>query len=170
MPRFTKAELDELEAPLRRYLVRAIALGTPLAQCGRLSMRGSIKLGRWLPFRARQVLSPHVGFIWAARVAGVIAGFDQYLNGVGGINWKLGGLLTVAHAEGPEVSRSPAGRGGAEAIWLPTAMLPPLRGALDRARRHPHHCALPGRRHSRGRPPHPRPRRGHSVPGVQQVG
>lgn len=124
MPRFTVAELDGLDAPVRRHLLRAIAPGAPLAQCGRLSMRGSIKLGRWLPFRARQVLNPHVGFIWAARVAGVIAGSDHYLDGTGGMNWKLGGLLTVAHAGGPDTSRSAAGRGGAEAIWLPTAMLP----------------------------------------------
>ena len=47
-------------------------------------MRGSIRLGRWLPFRARQVLNPHVGFIWAARVGEVIAGSDQYLDGIVG--------------------------------------------------------------------------------------
>ena len=73
LERFTEAELDGLDAPVRRYLAQAIAPGTPLSQCARLSMRGSIKLGRWLPFRARQVLRPHDGFIWAARVAGVEA-------------------------------------------------------------------------------------------------
>jgi hypothetical protein len=87
-------------------------------------MRGSIKLGRWLPFRARQVLNPHEGFVWAARVAGVIVGSDHYLDGVGGMNWKLAGLVTVAQEAGPDVSRSAAGRGGAEAVWLPTALLP----------------------------------------------
>jgi len=122
--RFTEAELEGLDAPVRRYLAQAIATGTPLFQCARLSMRGSIKLGLWLPFRARQVLCPHDGFIWAARVAGVVVGYDQYLDGTGGMDWRLGGLLSVAHEEGPDVSRSAAGRGGAEAIWLPTAMLP----------------------------------------------
>lgn len=123
-PRFTLADLDGLDAPVRRHLSQAIALGAPIAQGGRLSMRGSIKLGRWLPFRARQVLNPHVGFIWAARVGWVITGFDRYLNGIGAMTWKLGGLLSVAHAEGADTSRSAAGRGGAEAIWFPTAMLP----------------------------------------------
>jgi hypothetical protein len=108
LERFTEADVEGLEAPVRRYLAHAIAPATPLSQCARLSMRGSIKLGRWLPFRARQVLRPHDGFVWAARVAGVIAGSDQYLDGTGGMDWKLGGLLSVAHEEGPDVSRSAA--------------------------------------------------------------
>lgn len=70
IPRFTVAKLDELDAPVRRHLLREIAPDAPLTQSVRVRMHGSIKLGRWLPFRARQVLNPHVGFIWAARVAG----------------------------------------------------------------------------------------------------
>ena len=46
------------------------------------------------------------------------------MDGNGGLDWKLLGLLTVANAEGPDVTRSAAGRSGAEAIWLPTALLP----------------------------------------------
>jgi hypothetical protein len=68
--------------------------------------------------------NPHHGFVWAARAAGVIAGSDRYLDGTGAQDWKLLGLLTVAHAQGPDTSRSAAGRAGAEAIWLPTALLP----------------------------------------------
>jgi hypothetical protein len=121
---FTSSDLTGLAEPVRRHLSRRIAHGTPLSCCARLSMRGSIKLGRWLPFRAEQVLNPHEGFVWAARVAGVIVGSDQYIDGVGQMNWKLAGLVTVAHEDGPDVSRSAAGRGGAEAVWLPTALLP----------------------------------------------
>jgi hypothetical protein len=40
------------------------------------------------------------------------------------LDWKLAGLVTVAHAQGPDVARSAAGRAGAEAVWLPTALLP----------------------------------------------
>ncbi len=121
---FTGAELEGLPEPARRHLAAAIAPGTPLAVSARLRMRGSIKVGRWLPFRARQVLSPHHGFVWAARAAGVIVGSDRYVDGVGGMDWKLAGLVTVVHTEGPDVSRSVAGRGGAEAVWVPTALLP----------------------------------------------
>jgi hypothetical protein len=40
------------------------------------------------------------------------------------MEWKLAGLVTVAAGDGPDVSRSAAGRAGAEGVWLPTALLP----------------------------------------------
>jgi hypothetical protein len=121
---FSPDELDGLPEPAQRYFSAAIAPGTPVATSARLRMKGQIKVKRWLPFRARQILSPHVGFVWAGRAGGVIAGSDSYFEGKGLLDWKLAGLKTVAHAEGSDVSRSAAGRGGAEAIWLPTALLP----------------------------------------------
>jgi hypothetical protein len=124
---FGDAELDGLPEPVQRHLARAIAPGTPLAVSARLRMRGRIKVGRWLPFRAREVLSPHHGFVWAARAAGVIAGSDRYVDGAGGMDWKLAGVLTVAHADGPDVARSAAGRAAAEGMWVPTALLPRFR-------------------------------------------
>jgi hypothetical protein len=122
--RFSAAELEGLPEPVQRHLAQAITPGTALATSARLRMRGHIKVGRWLPFRARQILNPHNSFVWAARAAGIIAGSDRYVDGNGGLDWKLLGLLTVAHAEGPDVARSAAGRSGAEAIWLPTALMP----------------------------------------------
>ena len=122
--RFGPAELDGLPEPVRRHLAQAIAPGTPLHTSARLTMRGQIKVGRWLPFRARQALSPGRGFVWTARAAGIIAGSDRYLDGAGAMRWRLAGLVTVAAGEGPDVSRSAAGRAGAEGIWLPTALLP----------------------------------------------
>ena len=122
--RFGAAELEGLAEPVQRHLAQAIAPGTPLASSARLRMRGHIKVGRWLPFRAHEVLNPHRGFIWTARAAGVIAGSDRYVDGSGGMDWKLLGLVTVVHADGPDVSRSAAGRAAAEAIWLATALLP----------------------------------------------
>jgi len=62
---------------VRRYLTTAIAPGSPLAVSARVSMRGSLKVGRWLPFRARELLNPHRGFVWRARVAGVLTGSDH---------------------------------------------------------------------------------------------
>jgi hypothetical protein len=122
--RFGPAELEGLPEPVRRHLAQAIAPGTPLTTAARLRMRGRIKVGRWLPFRARQVLNPHQGFVWTARAAGLVAGVDRYLDGAGLLAWKLAGLVTVAHGEGPDVTRSAAARAGAEGIWLPTALLP----------------------------------------------
>jgi uncharacterized protein DUF6544 len=121
---FSGAEVGGLPNPVRRYLEAAVAPGTPLTKCVRLRMRGRIKVGRWLPFTARQVLNPHEGFVWTARAAGLIAGSDRYLDGAGAMRWKLAGMVTVAQGQGPDVSRSAAGRAGVESIWVPTALLP----------------------------------------------
>lgn len=122
---FGPAAVEELPEPVRRHLCAAIEVGTPLTSTVRLRMTGRIRVGRrWLPFRADETLTPHRGFLWSARVAGVITGSDSYLDGVGEMRWKLGGLVTVARGTGPDVSHSAAGRVAAEAIWAPTSLLP----------------------------------------------
>jgi hypothetical protein len=122
--RFDPAELDGLPEPVQRHLRHAIARGTPVFRSVRLSMRGRIKLGRWLPFRADEFLAPHRGFVWKARIAGVIGGSDRYIAGAGGMTWKLAGLVPLVQASDADIGRSAAGRAGGEAIWVPTAMLP----------------------------------------------
>ena len=77
--RFGAAELAGLPEPVQRHLAQAITPGTALATSARLRMRGHIKVGRWLPFRARQILNPHNGFVWAARAAAIVAGIDARL-------------------------------------------------------------------------------------------
>jgi hypothetical protein len=121
---FDVAELDGLPEPVRRYFVASIAPGTPPARSARLRMNGTIRIGRWLPFEARELLSPLRGFVWSARAAGVVTGSDRYVDGKGVADWRLAGLLPVMHAAGTDVSRSAAGRAGAEGVWLPTALLP----------------------------------------------
>ena len=121
---FSTSEIAELPAPVQRYFNASIGLGTPLSTCARLHMRGRIKVGRWLPFRAQQVMKHGEGFIWKARVAGIIAGSDRYLDGAGEMNWKLAGVINVAHGDGPDISQSTAGRCGVEAVMIPTALLP----------------------------------------------
>jgi hypothetical protein len=122
---FDEGELQGLPDPVRRYLRTSIAAGTPLARSARVRMRGSVKLGRWwIPYCARQVSAPHHGLVWTARAGGVIEGFDRYADGRGAMQWKLLDLIRLIHAEGPDVSRSSAGRAAAEAVWVPTALLP----------------------------------------------
>ena len=62
--------------------------------------------------------------MWAARAGGVIVGSDRYVGGQGAMDWKLLGLIRVMHADGSDLSRSAAGRAGAEGLWVPTALLP----------------------------------------------
>jgi hypothetical protein len=121
---FCTGELAGLPEPVQRHLAAAIHTGTPLARSARIEMRGHVKIGRWVPFVAHEVLTPQRGFLWRARAAGVVTGYDHYADRHGGLDWKLGGVVRVAHAEGPDVSRAAAERAGAEAIWLPTALLP----------------------------------------------
>jgi hypothetical protein len=112
-----------LPEPARRWLLHAIAPGTPLWPSVELSMRGEIKLGAWRPFTARQVLAPPHGFIWAAtaRVSGLpVTGFDRLSSGSGQMRWRLGGLVPVLSAAGPDVTRSAAGRLAGEMVLAPT--------------------------------------------------
>jgi hypothetical protein len=122
VPGFDPDQLGALPPEAQRYLRAAIEPGTPLAAGVRLAMRGSIKLGRWLPFRSRQLLVPSRGTVWVARVGGVITGSDRVVDDAGGMSWKLLGLVPVMHAEGPDVSRSTAERAAGESIWAPTAV------------------------------------------------
>jgi hypothetical protein len=54
----------------------------------------------------------------------VITGSDRFEDDAGVQDWRLGGLIKVIHAAGADVTRSGAGRAGAEAMWVPTALLP----------------------------------------------
>jgi hypothetical protein len=121
---FDEEDLEGLPEPAQRHLRAAIPPGTVIARSVSLRMLGRIKVGRWLPFRARQVLSPHRGFGWGARVAGVISGWDRYIDGAGAMQWKLGGLVDLAGGSGPNGSLSARGRVAAESIWVPTALVP----------------------------------------------
>lgn len=122
---FDPDRLAGLPAAARRYLEHAIAPGTLLASAVRLRMHGRIKLQRWFPFRAEQVIRWDRGMIWRAtvRTYGLpISGSDRFLDGEGALRWKLLGLLPVVTASGPDVARSAAGRVHAEAIWLPSVL------------------------------------------------
>jgi hypothetical protein len=121
---FSAADVAALPDAARVMLQAAIAPGTPLAAAACVRMRGSIKINRWLPFHATEVLAPGRGFVWRARVAGLIRGHDQCVDGLGELRWRLAGMMTVAADDGPDVSRSAGGREAGEAFWLPTALLP----------------------------------------------
>ena len=61
-------DLSRFPASAQRYLEHAIAPGAPLAHAVRLQMHGEIKLQRWLPFTAEEVIAWGRGFIWSATV------------------------------------------------------------------------------------------------------
>jgi hypothetical protein len=125
---FDPSAVADLPAPARRWLTRSIAPGTPLSRTVVLDMQGHFRLGRWLPMRAVQVLSPPAGLVWLARIGwGPLSfrGFDRYEEERGEMQWRLPGQVPVMHAGGADVDRSAAGRLAGEAVWTPAAFLDP---------------------------------------------
>jgi hypothetical protein len=121
-------EIASLPESARRYLEHSIAPGTPLASAVRLRMHGEIKLKGWCPFEAEQVIRRDRGMIWQAsvRMYGLaIKGSDRIVDGEGGMEWRLFGLIPFLKASGPDISRSAAGRVQAESVWLPSIFLGP---------------------------------------------
>lgn len=109
----------------RRYLEHAIAPGTRLASAVRLQMHGQIKLKRWFPFKAEQVISAQHGMIWMAtvRMYGIpIRGFDRLIDSEGAMRWKLLGVIPIITASGRDIMRSAAGRLEGESLWLPSML------------------------------------------------
>jgi hypothetical protein len=108
----------------RRYLGHAIAPGTKLASAVRLQMHGEIKLKRWIPFKAEQVICWEHGLIWSATawMNGFlpIVGSDRIIDGIGAMQWKLLGLFPVMTASGADITRSSIGRLQSESVCLPS--------------------------------------------------
>ncbi len=122
---FDPNDFAHLPALAQRYLAHAIAPGTPLASAVRLRMHGTIKLSRWHPFKAEQVLVQGRGMIWRAtvRIGGVaVRGSDRFLDGEGAMRWNVFGCIPLIRASGPDISRSAAGRFAAESVWLPSLL------------------------------------------------
>jgi hypothetical protein len=122
---FQSDGLSKLPEAAQLYLEHAISPGTRLAQAVRLCMHGEIKLQRWLPFKAEQVIVWNRGFIWSAtvRMYGIpIRGSDRLLDGEGAMNWRVLGVIPVLKAFGPDITRSAAGRMAGETIWLPSIL------------------------------------------------
>lgn len=131
---FDPAELNDLPAPVQRYLRAALTAGQPMVSGVHLTQSGFLSLspasGRSQPFTAEQhVATRGPGFLWNARV-GVFAGLsvrlhDGYLAGVGRLHSMLLGFIDTARQQGEgELARAELMRFLAEAPWYPTALLP----------------------------------------------
>ena len=117
---------QNLPTAARCYLQHAIAPTARLASAVRLRMHGTIKLQRWLPFTAEQVIRSDGEMLWQATVSRFglpIRGYDRVVRGEGAMQWKLLGLFTVMASAGPDITRSAIGRVQAESLaWLPSAL------------------------------------------------
>jgi hypothetical protein len=113
-----------IDEPVRRYLDHALPGGTEVPPGVRLSMRGRIKTGAWLPFTAIQEADGH-SFTWRARAAGgLLHVVDRFAGGQGSMDIRLFGRVPLMHADGPDIVRSAAGRAALESMWAPASLLP----------------------------------------------
>lgn len=125
---FSPEMIEGLPLVAQRYLLHAIKLGTPLVKWVEIQMKGKIKPdGGWIPFEAKQILTPGRGFVWRAKAK---KGFipievvDHYLEGNARVQVTLLGLIPIVNTSGPDVAKSAAGRLLGECVWLPSALLP----------------------------------------------
>lgn len=127
---FDPDDVADLPPPARRMLVNALSPGVELTPTVILEMEGEIRVKRWMPFRARQVLRAGSGFVWkasAGRPPVVFTGGDTYCKGRGSLDFRVWGLIPVVRAAGRDVDRSAAGRLVAETVaWAPQALTPQM--------------------------------------------
>lgn len=125
---FDRSMLRGLPPAAQRWLGHSISDNSPIARSVVLREEGQIRLGRWLRFTASHVVSPPLGFLWAAQT-GLgplhLSGYDRYADDAGEMRWRLFGRVPVINAEGVDIDRSDAGRLAAETFWVPTAWLAP---------------------------------------------
>jgi hypothetical protein len=128
------ALLEELPAPVARYLKHVLREGQPLIHVAHFGQVGKLRTDpgstRWLPFEARQVVVPSSpGFIWDARVSLLpmlhVRVRYAYVRWTGSGKVSLLSALTVAADSGRhELNSGALHRYLAEAVWYPTALLP----------------------------------------------
>ncbi len=126
---YDPAMVSDLPEPARRFFHFAIQPGTPLLTVAEIDMGGEFSLGTrhkpdYRPMQARQVLAAPTGFVWKARMPGVVP-----VSGSDTGRWtrfRVLGLIPVARMGGdPDHERAAYGRYVAEAVfWTPAAVLP----------------------------------------------
>ncbi len=119
---------EALPDAARRFLERSVPVPGSAPGAVVLEMVGEIRIGKWRPFRAEQILRPGVGLVWAPTVGSMPTGFvgaDILTPDLARMEFRLGGLVPVARAQGEDVRRSALGRLAAETVsWAPWALWP----------------------------------------------
>ena len=126
-------ELADLPAPVQRYFETVLPEDQRPVRTARLEQEGTIQMGEgddgWKPFAATQhVTVDPPGFVWDATVE--MAPFvdarvvDAYHDGTGTLRATAFGLPVMSADPGPELDEGELLRYLAEAVWVPTALLP----------------------------------------------
>ena len=137
--RYAREQLERLPAPVARYFDFALTPGQPLVRRARFRQAGDFRTrpDAWSPFAAEQHFSVRPpGFVWDATIRMLalapVRVRDSYLAGEGTMYGRVAALVTVADQRGtPEMASGALMRYLAEAVWLPTALLPCERVAWE---------------------------------------
>lgn len=127
-------DLEGLPVVVAGYFRRVLTDGQPLVTTARIAQAGDFRQqpseGAWQPFESVQTFSASPpGFVWDARIR-MAPGLDvrvrdAYVGGRGSMYAAVFGTFAVADAAGtPEMAAGSLLRYLAEAVWMPTALLP----------------------------------------------
>jgi hypothetical protein len=126
-----RRHLEDLPAPVRRYLEKAIVDRAVSARMIRLRHGGTFRTkldGGWLPIQGEQYFTADPpGFVWWGRVR-VLPGLwvdarDRCVDGVGNMHVMAESTVTLADSSGAEIDQGSLLRLLAEMVWFPTAYL-----------------------------------------------
>lgn len=131
---FSATELAGLPVPVARYFRAVLREGQPVVRRARYSQRGQFLVrpgpNGWRPFEATQyVAAQPAGFVWDARIR-VAPGLhirvrDAFVEGAGSMLASFMGIGRMVSVEGtPEIAAGALHRYLAEAVLIPTALLP----------------------------------------------
>ena len=126
------ARRDALPAPVARYFAFALPGDRRPIRHARLRFAGTFasRPNEWTRFTAEQHVSADPpAFVWDARIDMVplvpVRVRDSYVGGTGAMCARLGTVIPVVDQHGtPEMAAASLLRFLAEAVWLPTALLP----------------------------------------------
>jgi len=126
--------LEQLPAPVRRYLEHALPADRRGLRLARYEQTGTLRTDplrdAWMPFTASQVIAPGATeFVWTARASVApllhVQVRDSLIGGRGAGQVALLSALPVASAGGNlEMNSGALHRFLAEAVWCPSALLP----------------------------------------------
>jgi len=125
-------QLEGLPTPVVRYFTFALTPGQRFARRAELRFTGTFasKPDAWAPFTSRQyVRASPPGFVWDARIQMIplvpVFVRDSYVSGEGSMHGAIASLIPVVDQHGtPEMAAASLHRFLAEAVWLPTSLLP----------------------------------------------
>lgn len=130
---YSPDDLTGLPAPVARFFEFALTPGQPRVRLARVRQTGEFLMrpgGRWRPFTAVQHIAARPpAFVWDATIHAAplldVRVRDSYLGGTGAMTARLASLVPLVNQRGtPEMNAATLVRWLAEAVWLPTALLP----------------------------------------------